>query len=197
MYSMTNPTEPFVEDVAVRYSIDSAASRFTVQAFAAGLLSALGHNPVIAILGISGEAAIAEDLQRSTLHMTIDASSLQVTGDMKEKDRREIERIMHEEVLQSGRYPEIAYDCSRISGSKIGEGQYWIALSGMLTLHGVTHALAISTRAAVNGDVLKASGNASLLQSDYDIELVSVAGGALKVKDEVKFSFDIVARRMG
>jgi hypothetical protein len=33
------------------------------------------------------------------------------------------------------------------------------------------------------------------LQSDYDIPLVSVAGGTLKLKDELKFAFDIVARK--
>ncbi len=45
------------------------------------------------------------------------------------------------------------------------------------------------------GDMLRASGEFSLLQSDYGIPLVSVAGGALKVKDELKFTFDIVARK--
>jgi hypothetical protein len=42
---------------------------------------------------------------------------------------------------------------------------------------------------------LKVSGTFSILQSDYEIKLVSVAGGALKVKDELKFSFQIVARK--
>lgn len=31
--------------------------------------------------------------------------------------------------------------------------------------------------------------------SDYNIKQVSAIGGGLKVKDEVKFSFDIVARK--
>jgi hypothetical protein len=44
---------------------------------------------------------------------------------------------------------------------------------------------------------LKAVGNFTLLQSDFGIELVSVAGGSLKVKDELKFSFDVVARKQG
>jgi polyisoprenoid-binding protein YceI len=197
LHPMTNPTEPFVEDVTVRYSIDSAASNFTVQAFAGGLLSALGHNPFIGIPQFSGEADLAEDLQRASLHMTVDATSLRVASDVKEKDRLEIERMMHENVLQSALYPEITYQCSHVSGSKMGEGQYWVALNGQLTLHGVTRRLTIPARVAVNGDILKASGSFSLRQSDHEIELVSVAGGALKVKDEVKLSFEIVARKVG
>jgi hypothetical protein len=35
----------------------------------------------------------------------------------------------------------------------------------------------------------------SLKQTDYRIKLVAVAGGTIKVKDELKFSFDIVARK--
>jgi hypothetical protein len=35
----------------------------------------------------------------------------------------------------------------------------------------------------------------SILQSDHGLKLASVAGGALKVKDELKFSFNILARK--
>jgi hypothetical protein len=39
------------------------------------------------------------------------------------------------------------------------------------------------------------NGELSILQSDYWISPVSVAGGTLKLKDELKFAFDIVARK--
>jgi hypothetical protein len=42
---------------------------------------------------------------------------------------------------------------------------------------------------------LRASGEFALRQTDYGIELVSAAGGTIKLKDELKFSFDIVANR--
>ena len=50
-------------------------------------------------------------------------------------------------------------------------------------------------RVGVDGDNLRANGNFSILQSDYGIRLVSVAGGALKVKDELKISFDVNAKK--
>ena len=43
--------------------------------------------------------------------------------------------------------------------------------------------------------MLRAFGEFAIRQSDYNIKPVSAIGGGLKVKDEVKFSFDIVARR--
>jgi hypothetical protein len=42
---------------------------------------------------------------------------------------------------------------------------------------------------------LRISGEFSLRQSDYGIKPVSFAGGALRLKDEVRFNFELVARR--
>ena len=72
---------------------------------------------------------------------------------------------------------------------------YSANLNGQLTLHGVTRSQPITARVALLGSMLRASGDFSLNQSDYNIKLLSVAGGALKVKDELKFSFEIVARK--
>jgi polyisoprenoid-binding protein YceI len=193
---MNTMTIPNVQEVAMRYVVKSAISKFTVQAFAGGLLSSFGHNPVIVISSYSGEINLQEDdVERSSLQLTLQADSLRVASEMSDKDRREIERLINEQVLQVEQYPTIVFASSRMSASKTGEGQYWGALSGDLTMRGVTHGLTVQTRISITGDVLRASGNFSVLQSDYGIAPISVAGGSLKVKDELKFAFDIVARR--
>jgi polyisoprenoid-binding protein YceI len=190
-----NPT-PTTEVTTVRYAIQSKGSSFTVRAFATGLLSAFGHSPTIAIRDFEGEVLLNPDaLEKSSLHLLIHAASLSVTDDIKENDRQEIDRQMHENVLESDGYPEISYACSKISSSKTGDGQYWVALSGELTMHGVTHSQPVSARVAVNGDALRATGEFSVLQSDYDIRPVSAVGGTVKLKDELKLSFDISASK--
>jgi len=192
---MTSPIRPETER-SIRFMIDAAASRFTVKAFAGGLLSALAHNPTIAVREFSGEARVdLAELERSSLVVTANADSLTVIGDVPDKDRPEVERAMHEDVLQSQRFPEIIYECSRVSASKTGDGLYWASLNGELSLHGITRNQVISARIFVDEASLKASGEFSLRQSDYHIKLVSAAGGTIKVKDELKFSFELVARR--
>jgi polyisoprenoid-binding protein YceI len=182
-------------ETSVRYVMDTRASQFTVQVSSGGLLSAFGHNPTIAIRGFSGEAQVnADDLGRSFLKITIDAGSLTVRDDISDKDRREIERAMQQEILETPTYPEIVYECSNIAATKAGDGNYSVTLRGDLTLHGVTRPQPVPARVALDGDSLRALGNFSLLQTDYDLKLASVAGGALKVKDELKFSFNILAR---
>jgi polyisoprenoid-binding protein YceI len=176
------------------YRIDARPSRFTVQVTAAGLLSAFGHNPVIAIRNFSGEARFQPDtLESTSLRVVVQATSLEVSGDVSDKDRREIERTMQDRVLESTAYPEIVFQSSSVKVTPAGPGQYRAEIVGQLSLHGATREHIVSARVTVGPDRLRASGEFSLHQTDYGIELVSVAGGALKVKDELKCSFDILA----
>jgi polyisoprenoid-binding protein YceI len=184
------------EDVTVRYEIVSRSGTFTVRAFAAGLLSSFGHNPTITIPDFKGEVLLNPDtVEKSSLRMVIDSDSLVVTDDVSEKDRQEINRRMHHEVLETDSFPQIVYESSGISASKIGEGQYWIAMRGMLTLRGVTRNQPVSARVLLIGDILRATGELSVRQSDYGIQPVSAAGGTIRVKDVLKLSFDISARK--
>ena len=79
--------------------------------------------------------------------------------------------------------------------SRISEGRYRVRVIGDLTLHGVTqNSLWISGEVLVTEGELRAKGGFPIRQTDYKIKPVSVAGGTLKVKNEVKCTFDIVAR---
>jgi polyisoprenoid-binding protein YceI len=183
-------------EATVRYLLDGKGSKFTARAFTTGLLSAFGHNPTIAIADFKGEAQVnASDLEESSLRVVIQAESLMVTDDISDKDRDEINRRMHDEVLESEGNSEIVYECTKISASKTGEGQYWMALNGQLSLHGVTRTQPVSARVTVNGDTLRAEGDFSVRLSDYEIKPVSAVGGAVRLKDEIKLSFDITARK--
>jgi polyisoprenoid-binding protein YceI len=186
------------EGTTVHYIIETKGSTFTVRAFAAGLLSAFGHNPTIAIPDFEGEIFLnADAMEQSSLRIVIHSASLTVTDDISAKDHEEIDRRMHQEVLESNSFPDVAYECSRLSASKTGEGQYWVALNGELTLHGVKRAQPVSARVSVNGATLRAMGDFSIRQSDYEIRPVSAVGGTIKLKDELKLSFDISARTQG
>jgi len=179
-----------------RYAPDPTVSRFTVRAFSSGLLSVFGHNPTIAIRDFDGEARWAPNsLDDASLHLRIRASSLAVQDQISEKDRREMERLMHEEVLETSSFPEIVYECSEVSVNTAGEEQYSVVLNGYLTLHGVTRREPVSARVVFNAGLLRAFGDFSIRQTDYNIKLVNAIGGTLKVKNELKFSFDIVARK--
>jgi hydrogenase nickel incorporation protein HypA/HybF len=93
-----------------RYRFDPARSRFTVQAFATGLLSAIAHSPTFAVRSFDGtirlEGSPVENLE---LELTVDADSLELENRVRPADRREIEGRMREEVLETSVYREITY----------------------------------------------------------------------------------------
>lgn len=190
-------TNPLPEDATFRYLIDAKESIFVVKVFSTGLLSAFAHNPKIAIRDLRGSASFnlgGGILDHAQLSLRIRADSLEVIDDVSAKDRDEIHERMCNEVLEIDRFPEIVYECSRVTASGTGD-RYWAALRGDLSLHGETNPLLISTKVILNGDSLRATGEFSILQTDYGIRLVSAAGGSIRVKDELKFTFDVLARK--
>ena len=179
-----------------RYVIDARRSRFTVQALATGLLSAMGHNPTIGIRNFSGEVEFdAETLDADGLCLTIQSASLEVQDDVSDKDRREMEKLMKADVLEISKYPQITYESSEIAVTKLGSSLYSANISGNLGFHGVTRHQPVTVRITDLGETLRASADFTLKQSDYRIKPVSVAAGALKLKDELKFSFEMIVRR--
>ncbi|MDQ3684241.1 MAG: YceI family protein [Acidobacteriota bacterium] len=182
------------EASGVRYRIDASRSRFTVQGVAEGMLSMFGHNPMIAICGFGGDVrCIPETLESASLLMLVQADSLAVVNKISDKDKREMERGMREDVLEIARYPEIVFMSTKISANRTAESQYQARVNGKLSLHGVTRDHLIDAQVTVNGNSLRAQGEFPLRQSDYNIKPVTAVGGTLKMKDELKFSFDISA----
>jgi polyisoprenoid-binding protein YceI len=183
-------------DAAIRYRIDAGMSRFTVRAFATGLFSSLGHNPTLAIRDYTGEATfVSSNPEQSAIRVSVKPASLTVTDDVSQKDRADIENRMNQDVLETSVYPEIVFESSQLLATKLGDDRYAANVTGNLALHGITRPEKISAQVSVTGDVLRAYGEFTLRQSDYGIKLVSVAGGTLKVKDEVKIAFDFTARK--
>jgi polyisoprenoid-binding protein YceI len=191
-----SPDAPQVTAADDRFVINNTVSRFTVQAFASGFLSAFGHDPKIAIRDLKGEIHFdPAHIEKSTMHLVIRADSLSVTDNISDKDRRDIEGDMRAKVLETDKYPEIIFDVSGVTVNKTEGGQSNVTLNGELTLHGVTRSQKVPATLAVTGDMLRAFGEFPLRQSAYNIKPISAVGGGLKVKDEVKFVFDIVARK--
>ena len=179
-----------------RYVVDPRVSKFIVQAFSGGMLSALGHDPKFVARDFSGEVVFdANQPDSASMMLTIRPASFALMDDVSERDRATILRTMHDEVLESSTFTEIAYRCPKAKTRPLGPGQSEVTLDGELTLHGVTRRQAIAAKFNASGPTLRAFGEFTVRQSEYDIKPVTVAASMLKVKDELKCSFDIVAHR--
>ena len=195
--STTDTATQSSESGVVRYRLVPAQSTFTVQAFAEGLLSAFGHDPVLAIKDFSGEVQfVPGSFEAASVKMTVKADSIVLSTEVKEKDRIEMEQTVREQVLEIAKYPEIVFVSSNISVTKLAEGRYRARVIGDLTFHGATQKnLWITPEVTVSGESLSAKGVFSLKQTDFGIKPFSAAAGTIKLKNELKFSFDIAAEK--
>jgi polyisoprenoid-binding protein YceI len=182
---------------AVCYRVDNRASQFTVQAFAAGLISRIAHSPRIAIRDWTGTAQMNSGrLTGSSLKVRVNPASLEVLDELPDRDRRELHRVMNQEVLETTLYPEILYEGTEINGEKVKDDVYRIQVKGTLGLHGVSNDHGFVAQVAFGADTAHIHGDFTLLQSDYNIRIASIAGGSLKLQDQLKFTFYVVARKV-
>ncbi len=191
-------TTPNPTAAATIYTLDPGVSTLTARAFATGLLASMGHNPTFAIRQFAGEARLStETPEQASVRIVVQSGSLELTDQISDKDRREIERTTRNEVLETSRFPEIIFEASNPSMSKGGEGHYWANITGKLTIRGMAQTQQITAQVTVNDSQLRASGEFTVRQSSFGIKPVSVAGGTLKLKDDVKVTFDFVANKKG
>jgi len=180
----------------VRYVLDPSVSRFTVQAFATGILSAFGHNPTIAIRDYDGEVQFAPDTyEDASLQLTAKTTTFEVLDEMKRSDREKLEQEMFSTVLDAARFPTVLYQSRQIVVQKDGGDLLKVSVTGDLTLHGVTQVHSFEARAVNMDPTVRIFGDFTLHQSDYGMKQFSVAGGVLRLKDELKFKFELIARR--
>lgn len=154
-----------------------------IRVFKTGLFSAFAHNHEI-------QAPITEgalDLSRGpSVALHVDARKLRVLDPgASPRTVAQIQSTMDGPiVLDSGRFPEISFQSTAVESVAAA---HW-TVRGKLTLHGQTRPVVVDV-ALRDGHY---RGSATLKQRDFGIAPVSIAGGTVKVKDEVRIEFDIV-----
>lgn len=170
---------------AQQHAIDTVKSVMTVRVYKAGVLSAFGHDHEIAAPIAGGKV----DSAAHTVELHANAGGLRVRDPKaSEKDRDEIQKTMlGPDVLDAGRYPEIVFRST--AAEPMGKGSWKV--QGTLTLHGQTQPVT----AEVHETAGRYEGNSLLKLADFGIKPVRIAGGAVKVKDEIRIEFDIQLAR--
>lgn len=182
----------------MRYTFDASAGRFTVQAFPTGLLSAFGHNPTIAIGDFDGQIqSPSGSFEDAVVQVTVRTSAMEVLDQMKAADRQRMEEEMLEKVLDVKRFPAAEFTSRTIRIRPASADLFQALVEGELSFHGVTHEHALNVQISRVGTGLRIWGDFTLRQSDYGVNPICFAGGALRLKDELKFKFEVLARKEG
>ena len=167
--------------LAQERSIDTSGSKLTVRAFKTGLFSGFADNHEI-------EAPIAQgsiDDSAGRVKFTIETKRMKVLDPQMKPERRQDvqQRMLGPDVLDVGRFPAISFESTSVERPSAGT----FVVHGQLSLHGVTRPVTVNVTRE-NGSY---KGKSALKQHEFGIEPISIAGGTVKVKDELQIEFDI------
>jgi len=185
-------TKPFV--AGKRYTFDSRSSQLTVQAFAEGLAGIVEHRPSFFARKFSGEIEFDRDKLDGSLNLTAKTGSLEIMDEVTKHDRNAIERVV-DDLLRPALFPEVVFRSSLVVCGHIRENLYRADIAGTISLRDVENPQAIQAQLVLSDGSIRAYGQFRLRQTDYNLPLASVAGGILRIKDELKFGFFVVARQ--
>jgi len=165
-----------------KHSIDSSHSKITMHVYKAGLFSGLAHDHEIEAPIEWGEV---NDSESPAVEVRVSSSNLRVLDpEASEGTRAKIQSTMQgAEVLDVGRFPQIHFQSTAVEPNGT---DHWV-VHGNLDLHGHTHPVSVDV--TLKDRLYR--GTAVLKQTQFGITPVRIAGGTVKVKDEVKLEFSV------
>ena len=167
---------------AQQMPIDVAHSTVIVRVYKSGLFSALAHDHVIQAPIASGTINVRD----KSVELSFNVADMKVLDpDASASERQEIESTMRSpKVLDPAQFPTISFASSGVVASGADRSQ----VTGTLKLHGTSREVSVPV---VLRDG-KYTGSVTLKQTDYGITPVKIAGGAVKVKDEIVIEFSVL-----
>ena len=187
---------PVFAQAPAAYTFDASNSSIQLDVYKEGLFSALAHNHLIETKDFSGTARFdPSKVENSSVTLRVAAKSLTVIDPgVSANDRQQVQTTMlGNEVLDVARYPEISFHSTGVTQIE-RQGTGWrVMLAGVLELHGAEKPITFPLTVQIQNGQLVAQGDAFLLQTDFGITPVRIAGGTVKVKNRLRIHFDIHA----
>jgi len=163
--------------------IDTQRSTMTVRVFKSGLFSAFADNHVIKAPVSDG---VVEESSTSRVALVVDVSQMRVWDPgLSQTQRDDVQRrMLGPQVLDASRFTQIRFESTAVEQRGTDR---WV-VHGTLGLHGQTRPITV----IVSRERGHYKGETTLLQSDFGITPISIAGGTVRVKDQLAIEFDIV-----
>ncbi|PYR97061.1 MAG: hypothetical protein DMG16_25935 [Acidobacteria bacterium] len=129
-------------------------------------------------------------MTRSSIKVEFPSSAIRVI-DPKEsaKDRAEVQKTMETEVLGITQFPAITFESTAIERAEASDR---FRVHGDLTIRGKTQPAIIPvTLNRLADGTYRAVGEYKFKQTSFGIKPIQLAGGTVKVKDELQVEFEL------
>jgi polyisoprenoid-binding protein YceI len=178
------------------YTIDLSQSRVTATLTQEGFIARRYPTHRVEVKNFTGKIEVPErDETRIAVEVEAETKSLtNADEDMTEFERREFHNVLNNSVLESDKFPMIKFvSVSVTDARKSGETRSF-TLNGDLTMRDTTKRVSFPVTVTISKDQLRATGDAELKQTDFGIKPYSGKLGMIRIGDEVKINFAIVAK---
>jgi polyisoprenoid-binding protein YceI len=188
------------------YSIDTEASQVLVLVYREGAMAALGHNHVMNVRGLTGSVQLFDDLPRTRFELDFNVADISVdepelraaagadfastVSDAARTGTRN--NMLGEKLLQAAGFSRISLKSERVMVGTAGD----ITVTTRIMVRGSEFSIDVPLHLQRADDDLYANGEFALKQSALGLTPYSVMLGALRVADEMKLHFKLVAHRV-
>jgi len=178
------------------YRIDGKTSRLSVETATTGLSSMFGHDHRFDVRDFAGTLTMAAGAPESAvLELTVRADALVLLETVDDDTRREIAAALRDAVLETARYPAIAFRSRSVRATRNADGSLDVTAIGDLDMHGVRRSIVVPAHVVPMPGGFRATGALGLRPSAFKIRPYTFANGTVSVRNAVTISFDLVARR--
>ncbi len=124
----------------------------------------------------------------------IGAASLEVKVDNIDCDSRKMNKKVGEALNDKDKTPTIAFEMESATLSDAGSDSLSAAITGQLTLAGVTKTVEFPLAGTHTGDTMTFTGSVPVRMTEYGIDPPTAMFGTLKTGDDVVVHFEVVTQ---
>jgi polyisoprenoid-binding protein YceI len=185
------PTNP----VAKMYSMSAAQSQITITLIQEGILRKIHPTHHVGVKSFSGRIQLPpDDESKATAELDAEAKSfVNIDKNMSDFERSGFHKVLHDDVLASERHPTIKFRSVSVTNIQKSGDNRSFTLHGDLTLRGVTKRVSLPIKVTLSNNQLRATGEGTIKQTDFGITPYSGGLGTIKIGDQLKVNFVIVA----
>ena len=178
------------------YTIDLSQSRVTAKLTQEGFIARRYPTHRVEVKNFTGKIEVSErDETRIAVEIEAETKSLTNADEgMTEFERREFHNVLNNSVLESDKFPMIKFVSVSVSDARKSGETRSFTLNGDLTMRDVTERVSFPVTVTISKDQLRSTGDAELKQTDFGIKPYSGKLGMIRIGDEVKINFAIVAK---
>ena len=163
---------------------------FRIHVGTGGLFGSFAHDHLIEAQKVEGCAVLdAKDVTHSSIKLIFPAANVRVMDPKEsEKDRATVQQNMENDVLLVTKFPQIVFESTSI---ELG-GTDQLKVHGNLKIRDKSQAVVIPlTFKRLSDGNYQADGKYNFKQSSFGIKPIQLAGGTVKVKDDLEAEFQL------